>query len=115
MPRSATTTDVFNAIGEPRRRMILDCLLPGERDVNSLVESLGWPQAVVSKHLGVLRSVDLVTVRTQGRQRFYAVNGSQLKPVFDWTSMYEKFWTHHLDRIKQRAEAAAQQTKGKSK
>jgi hypothetical protein len=29
MPRAATTTDVFNAIGEPRRREIIDLLVNG--------------------------------------------------------------------------------------
>jgi len=27
-----------------------------------------------------------------------------LKPVHDWVKDYERFWTHHLDRIKERAE-----------
>jgi len=104
MPRAATTTDVFNAIAEPRRRALLDCLLPGERDVTEIVDLLGWPQAVVSKHLKVLRSVDLVSVRPHGRKRAYRVNGERLKTIHDWTAMYERFWTHQLDRIKQRAE-----------
>ena len=30
MARSAATADVFNAIGEPRRRDILDALIGGE-------------------------------------------------------------------------------------
>jgi len=104
MARAATTTDVFNAIAEPRRRALLDCLLPGERDVTEIVEELGWPQAVVSKHLSVLRSVDLVSVRAHGRRRAYRVNGERLKSIHDWTSMYERFWTHQLGRIKVRAE-----------
>jgi hypothetical protein len=31
MPRAATTTDVFNAIAEPRRREIIDVLVDGRR------------------------------------------------------------------------------------
>ncbi len=104
MARAATTTDVFNAIAEPRRRALLDYLLPRERDVMEIVADLGWPQAVVSKHLGVLRSVDLVLVRAHGRRRAYRVNGEGLKTIHDWTAMYERFWTHQLDRIKMRAE-----------
>ena len=111
MPRAATTADVYNAVAEPRRRMLLDCLRPGDRDVTSLVDTLGWPQAVVSKHLGVLRSVDLVTVRAEGRRRVYHLNADRLKPIHEWTSLYEKFWATHLDRIKRRAESSAAKEK----
>ena len=40
MARAATTTDVFNAVAEPRRRAILDMLAGGERPVNDLVSAL---------------------------------------------------------------------------
>lgn len=110
MPRAATTTDVFNAIAEPRRRAILDCLLPGERDVSGIVEELRWPQAMVSKHLAVLRHVELVSVRSEGRQRLYRVNGERLRPIHEWSATYERFWSHHIDRIKRRAESKARRT-----
>lgn len=107
MARAATTSDAFNAIAEPRRRVLLDCLREGERDVTGIVETLGWPQALVSKHLSVLREVDLVRVRAEGRKRVYALNAERLKPVQEWIATYERYWTNQLDRIKQRAEAAA--------
>jgi len=105
MPRAATTADVFNAVAEPRRRAILDELARhGPRDVGRLVYSLGLPQPSVSKHLGVLKRVGLVSSRAQGRRRLYQLNARQLKPMHDWISRYERFWSHQLDRIKQRAE-----------
>lgn len=107
MPRAATTTDVFNAVAEPRRRELLDCLIRGECDVTNIVEFLKWPQPVVSKHLSVLRQVDLVSVRVDGRRRMYSLNGDRLKPIHDWAAKYDKFWAHQLGRIKHRAEVAA--------
>ena len=114
MARAATTTDVFNAIAEPKRRRVLGSLVNGERSVNDIVASLNWPQPQVSKHLGVLRQVGLVSVRHKGRQRFYRVNGARLKLIHDWVTMYEKFWQYQLERVKKRAEAmvrAADSTK----
>jgi len=107
MARAATTTDVFNAIAEPRRREVLGVLAGGERRVGEIVVVLGWPQPAVSKHLGVLLAVGLVSARRDGRQRVYRLNGERLKPVHDWVKGYERFWSHQLDRIKQRAERAA--------
>lgn len=108
MARAPTTSDVFNAIAEPRRRQILDLLgSSGPVAVGVIVATLGLPQPTVSKHLGVLREVGLVSVERQGQSRVYQLNAQEIKAVHDWTSTFERFWTHHLDRIKQRAEAKA--------
>lgn len=110
MARSPTTLDAFAAIAEPRRREVLTLLAAepdGELQVSQLVDTLGWPQPQVSKHLAVLLEVGLVNVRREGRNRMYRVNGDELKPVHDWVKSFESFWTHHLDRIKRRAERAA--------
>src|SRR5258708_38314052 len=110
MPRAATTSDVLNAIAEPRRRPIVDLLALGdERDVTELVIKLGLPQPAVSKHLGVLRKVGLVAVHKAGQRRLYRLNPQELKPVHDWIQNFERFWTDHLDSIKQAAERTARQ------
>jgi DNA-binding transcriptional ArsR family regulator len=108
MPRAATTTDVFNAIAEPRRRQIIDALAGDRaRAVGDLVRSLRISQPAVSKHLGVLRQVGIVTVSKQGRQRLYRLNARELKPVLDWVKHFERLWSHQLGQIKERAEQKA--------
>jgi DNA-binding transcriptional ArsR family regulator len=99
MPRAATTTDVFNAIAEDRRRQILGALRGGERTVGDLVDELGVEQPQVSKHLRVLREVDVVSVRDVGRHRLYRLNGPALKPVHDWITDYRQFWDERFDLI----------------
>lgn len=111
MARAPTTADVFNAIAEPRRREILNFLAAnGALAVSALVLALGLPQPAVSKHLGVLRQVGLVSVTKQGQQRIYQLEAARLKAVHDWVRNYERFWAHHLDRVKARAERAARAT-----
>jgi DNA-binding transcriptional ArsR family regulator len=99
MARAATTTDVFNAVAEPRRREILDVLVHGERPVNELVSALGLAQPQVSKHLRVLREVGAVQMREDGRQRLYRLNGYALKPIHDWLKTYESSWSERFDRL----------------
>lgn len=89
MARAATTLDAFNAVAEPKRRQVLETLADGEMPVSDLVVRLGWPQPMVSKHLGVLKEVGLVTARRDGRQRLYQVNGEQLKTIHDWAKVFE--------------------------
>ena len=99
MARAATTTDVFNAVAEPRRRQILDLLARRERSVNDLVAELDLAQPQVSKHLRVLREVGLVDVRDEGRQRLYRLHGEALKPIHDWVKHYEQTWNQRLDAL----------------
>ncbi|MBU6427521.1 MAG: winged helix-turn-helix domain-containing protein [Cyanobacteria bacterium REEB65] len=99
MARLATTTDVFNAISEPRRRQILELLAPRERSVSDVARILAIPQPQVSKHLKVLKAVGLVTVRGEGKQHLYSLNGGALKPVHDWTAQFQAFWGESFDRL----------------
>src|SRR5271163_3027383 len=108
MARSATTADVFNAIAEPRRREVIGVLSDGkEYAVGEVVVRLRMSQPAVSKHLGVLRKVGVVTVVKRGQHRMYRLNASELKPVHDWVKTFERYWTHQLGQIKQRAERKA--------
>jgi DNA-binding transcriptional ArsR family regulator len=104
--RSPPTSDAFNAVAEPRRR-ILGLLALGERLVNDMVAALGVAQPQVSKHLRVLREVGLVSVRDSKQQRIYKLNAERLKAIHDWVQTFEPLWDHQLDRIMERAERNA--------
>jgi DNA-binding transcriptional ArsR family regulator len=99
MARAATTTDVFNAVAEPRRRDILDVLASGERPVNDLVRELGLAQPQVSKHLRVLREVGAVDVSDRGRQRVYRLNSGALRPVHEWVSGFQRLWEERFELL----------------
>ena len=104
MPRAATTSDVFNAIAEPRRRHILECLAAEERSVNEIAAALEMGQPSVSKHLQVLRDVGLVTVRRDGRRTMARINPETLRTIHDWVALFERHWRGQLRRIKANAE-----------
>jgi DNA-binding transcriptional ArsR family regulator len=99
MARAATTTDVFNAVAEPRRRQIIDLLATGERPVGELTRLLGLAQPQVSKHLRVLREVGAVTARDEGRQRLYRLNAPALKPIHDWVQAYAHAWSERFTAL----------------
>src|SRR5881398_2973225 len=97
--RSSTTSDVFNAVAEARRREILDALMAGEKAVGAIVNGLSMSQPQVSKHLRVLSEVGLVRCRAEGRRRLYRVEPARLRPLHEWLAKYEQAWNDRLDRM----------------
>ena len=100
-----TTATTFQVLGDPSRHAIVELLRGGERPVGELVEHLSLSQPAVSKHLRVLKDVGLVQVRRDGRRMFYRTNAEAIRPLHEWTSTFERFWRHQLNRIKERAES----------
>ena len=80
--------------------------------MNALVRLLGLSQPQVSKHLRVLREVEAVDVRDEGRQRLYRLNGHALKPIHDWVKNYERSWSERFDRLDGVLEAMEQEEEG---
>lgn len=78
-------SDIFSAIADPTRRQILDALADkSELSVGELVSITNQGQPAVSKHLKILREAGLVTVKTVGQSRLYALDANALKPVAAW-------------------------------
>src|SRR6476659_7024226 len=97
--RSSTTSDVFNAVAETRRREILDTLNDGEKAVGTIVNDLSLTQPQVAKHLRVLSEVGLVRCRADGRRRLYRLEPAHLRPFHEWLAKYEQAWNERLDRM----------------
>ncbi|MEA2142293.1 MAG: hypothetical protein QOI64_723 [Solirubrobacteraceae bacterium] len=89
----------YAVLAEPNRRDILDLLRGGERSVGDLVDRLTLSQPGVSKHLKVLREAGLVAVRSEGKQRVYALRSQPLAEVDAWLEPYRAFWSQRLDAL----------------
>lgn len=101
MARATTTSDVFNALGEQGRRQIVTLLAERERSVHEITNALEMRQPQVSKHLAVLREVDLVVVRKAGRERYYRLQAERLRPIYDWVEQFRAMWEARLDRLEE--------------
>jgi DNA-binding transcriptional ArsR family regulator len=94
-----TTTDAFHAVADAGRRELLLALGGDEATVGQLVDRVGMSQPQTSKHLGVLKAVDLVHVRVDGRHRWYRVNGPALRPIHEWVRSFERILNDRNDRL----------------
>ena len=99
MKNAPPSADTFRAVSDPTRRAILDSLERGEKSVNELGRPFQISQPALSQHLRVLRNAGLVTIRRDGRFRYYRLEPAPLKELYDWVEHYRKFWTGKLDRL----------------
>jgi len=87
--KRANNDEVFYAIADPTRRAILDFLRGGPADSGTVAANfpLSWP--AISRHLRVLRAVNLVVDVRAGRKRIYAVDALPLRSVAGWLQCYD--------------------------
>ena len=93
-------TDVFDALGDPTRRHIVESLSQGEASATQLAADLPVTRQAVSKHLTALREAGLVESRRQGRETLYRVNAGPLEAAAAWIVRVGGEWDARLERLR---------------
>ena len=99
MPRGQAGQDVFHAIADGNRRVLIDLMEPGPRAVGELVLASGMSYSATSQHLAILRRAGLVSSEASGRRRIYRLRPAGLREVYDWSGRYREFWRGRLDAL----------------
>ncbi len=94
-----TQDAVFRALADPSRRAVFEQLTRGESAVNDLTARFSISQPAVSQHLATLRKAGLVLERREGRHVYYRVEPKGLRPLVDWLTHYQAFWTDRMERL----------------
>ncbi len=93
--------DVFAAVADPTRRLILGRLRgEGALSVSSLATVLPISRQAVTKHLDVLEKAGLIRKRVQGRERLHELEAEPLREVDDWLAPYAAAWDERLERLR---------------
>lgn len=93
--------DGWNALGDPTRRAIVDCLAERPRAVGELAEVLPISRPAVSQHLKVLKDAGLVTDQAAGTRRVYRLNPAGVAALRD---QLETYWNRALTGFQQSTE-----------
>ncbi len=88
---------------------MLELLRESPRPVGELVARTGLTQPGTSKHLRVLRDAGLVTSRTEGQQRIYALDVRPLAELDTWLDPYRQVWERSLDALERHLDRRASQ------
>lgn len=95
----------FHALADQTRRGLLEMLSKGPCTTGTLVEAFPHLSRVgVMKHLGVLESAGLVSVRRDGRERWNTMERDPLKASDDWMARHVERRRDMMMRLKAVAE-----------
>jgi DNA-binding transcriptional ArsR family regulator len=95
----------FAALADPTRREILHRVSRQPQPAGALARGFRMSQPAVSKHLRVLREVNLVEVEEKGRQRIYRLSRRGIDDVRDYVEEVSKTWQTALVAFKRYAES----------
>lgn len=106
MAQPALKHDVFQAIADPSRRVMLQLLSEDEEmPLNAISGHFPMSRTAVSKHLRVLSEAGLVKERKLGRETRYRLDAAPLQELKQWLAYYERFWENKLAMLKHYVES----------
>lgn len=107
MPEELSENQIFRALADPSRRLLLDLLFEADsRTLSELCDYLDMTRHGVMKHLSILEEAGLITTQKSGREKLHYLNPVPITQIHDrWVSKFSKAWTSGLNRLKNELES----------
>ena len=97
----ARLSDVFDALGDPTRRHIVESLSRQEASATQLAAELPVTRQAVAKHLTALREAGLVDSRRPAGRRSTTLNPDPLDAAAAWIVRVGGEWDERLGRLRE--------------
>src|SRR4051794_7904688 len=106
MAANSEMDEVFKALADPSRRLLLDSLnARNGQTLRELCSGLDMTRQSVSKHLAVLEAANLVTAVRRGREKLHYLNAAPINEIGErWITRYERERVHALADLKRALE-----------
>jgi DNA-binding transcriptional ArsR family regulator len=92
--------DAFHALGEPRRRRVVEILAHrGTLTASQICEEFDVTPQAISQHLRVLREANVIHMERRAQQRLYTFNPRSTTQMQAWAADMAKLWSRRLDRL----------------
>src|SRR6478609_5809045 len=98
----AEIDEVFKALADPSRRLLLDSLnTRNGQSLRDLCAGLSMARQSVSKHLAVLEAANLVATVRRGREKLHYLNAEPINAIADrWINQYDRARVQALADLK---------------
>jgi DNA-binding transcriptional ArsR family regulator len=90
---------IFQALADPTRRVIVERLARGPASVSELAQPLAMSLPAVLQHLQVLEASGLVRSEKHGRVRTCRIQPASLRTAETWIAGRRAVWERRLDRL----------------
>jgi len=91
--------DVFQAIADPTRRIIISKLSQGALNITQIGEDLDMSKQAIAKHIKILRECGVIVMNQKGREQVCEVQLGQLDEVSDWVMQSRKIWNQRFEKL----------------
>ena len=91
----------FKALADPTRRQILMHLSQQNMTIAEVTDQFDMTRAAIKKHLNILESGHLISVKTNGRERVNTLETQGLQTITDWLGYFDQFWDKKINRLQE--------------
>ncbi|HMG81940.1 MAG TPA: metalloregulator ArsR/SmtB family transcription factor [Ferruginibacter sp.] len=91
--------DVFQAIADPTRRLILSLVALQAMTPGAIAENFDSSRQTISKHIQILSECELLRQTQTGREIYYHINPKKMKEVADFIEPFRKMWDDRFNKL----------------
>jgi DNA-binding transcriptional ArsR family regulator len=91
--------DIFQALADPTRRNIIQLIAGKPLTLNGVADSFDVSRQAVAKHIKILEECGVITIASQGRERYCYIQPEKLNEVSEWLADFTKRWNHTFTRL----------------
>lgn len=93
--------DVFQAISDPTRRMIIQKLAQAPLNIGQIVGDFNMSRQAIAKHIRILQECGMISITQKGREQVCQARIDQLDEVADWVTTSRKLWNQRFEKLDQ--------------
>jgi DNA-binding transcriptional ArsR family regulator len=91
--------DVFQAIADPTRRMIITLVAFQALTPTAIAEKFDSSRQTISKHIQILTECELLRQEQNGREIYYYLNAKKMKEIAEFIEPFRKLWDDRFNKL----------------
>ncbi|MEJ6982262.1 metalloregulator ArsR/SmtB family transcription factor [Pedobacter sp. P351] len=91
--------DVFQAIADPTRRMIIRKLAQGPLNISQISGNFGMSKQAIAKHTKILNECGIISMSQNGREQICEAQLGSLNEVTNWVTESRKLWNQRFEKL----------------
>lgn len=91
--------DVFQAIADPTRRMIITLVAAQAMTPGAIAANFNSSRQTISKHIQILTECELLAQEQEGREIYYHLNPKKIKEIADFIGPFRKTWDKRFNKL----------------